>query len=422
MLSVGGLLIAVGGGVLSGLFTTPMNFMAWSWEASWFIYSVFGMVVFPWCLALGSVPELGAVYSAAYATHGISVFAKVALFGAGWGLGSVTFGLGTNIVGNSLGFSIILGATAAFGSLIPLLVNHPDDVGKPVGEVNFLSLFVTVLGLAVLAYAGVVKEAEQQQGKTETIESIVAPGKPKYKRVSDSLLQVGDTGRGSVEAPAAEAAPPSLTTGLLFCAMSGTFSPMLNLALAFGQPIADAARCCELSGAVCTVPAACVADATMVRHAAASSAKNAIWALAVGSGSIINLAYVFYRLSDERTWGELCSGPRADRSTAVQWDRKPGFYARHGSVLNYVYAIIMGLLWFGGNVLYGIGAGLMGKLGLVLGWPIFLCSMIITANVSGVLSGEWNGTTGKSRGYNVAGLLLLAVAVGIDTYASTLKA
>eukprot|EP01049_Picozoa_sp_SAG25_P022965 SAG25_NODE_9484_length_370_cov_1.324723_1_plen_62_part_10 len=62
------------------------------------------MLIFPWGLVLATVPDLGAVYAAA--TTGEII--EVVIFGACWGLGSTTFGLGCDMVGNSLGFSIIL--------------------------------------------------------------------------------------------------------------------------------------------------------------------------------------------------------------------------------------------------------------------------------------------------------------------------
>ena len=53
------------------------------------------------------------------------------------GLGSVTFGLGTAAVGNSLGFSIILGLPATLGSGIVLVVQHPEEIWTPVGICNW---------------------------------------------------------------------------------------------------------------------------------------------------------------------------------------------------------------------------------------------------------------------------------------------
>ena len=34
--------------------------------------------------------------------------------------------------------------------------------------------------------------------------------------------------------------------------------------------------------------------------------------------------------------------------------------------------LLMGVLWFTGNTLYGIGATMLGKLGTAVGWPLFI--------------------------------------------------
>ena len=71
----------------------------------------------------------------------------------------------------------------------------------------------------------------------------------------------------------------------------------------------------------------------------------------------------------------------------------------------------MGLMWYGGLSLYGLGAAAMGPLGGVLGWPIFMSMNIIVANVLGFLTGEWAGTSSKARGLSWSGIGVLVVAI-----------
>ena len=137
-LNVGALALIIAGGISSGLFTAPMNFMpAWEWENIWMVYAIWGMLVLPWVLVFITIPDLSEVYSAATSTE---IFETV-VFGAAWGLGSVTFGVGTSMVGNSLGFSIILGLTSTLGSGIVLVARHPKEVTSPEGI--FVSLCPT---------------------------------------------------------------------------------------------------------------------------------------------------------------------------------------------------------------------------------------------------------------------------------------
>jgi L-rhamnose-H+ transport protein len=71
------------------------------------------------------------------------------------------------------------------------------------------------------------------------------------------------------------------------------------------------------------------------------------------------------------------------------------------------------LLWFGGTVVYGIGATLLGSLGGIVGWPIFMAIDIIAALFWGAVAGEWRGASRRSLVYNWAGIgvLLLAIAI-----------
>jgi L-rhamnose-H+ transport protein len=110
------------GGFFNGSFTLPMKRMpGWRWENTWLPYSLVGMIIIPWAFAASTVPHLADVY------HQVTwpTLISVAVFGAGWGIGSTLFGLGIARVGMALGFAIILGITASIGSLLPLVVLHP---------------------------------------------------------------------------------------------------------------------------------------------------------------------------------------------------------------------------------------------------------------------------------------------------------
>ena len=80
----------------------------------------------------------------------------------------------------------------------------------------------------------------------------------------------------------------------------------------------------------------------------------------------------------------------------------------------------MGLLWFAGNILYGVGGALVpGNTGAVIGWPIFMVGMVLCANVTGILYGEWSGTSSKTTLYLVAGLATLLVATVVIALGNT---
>src|SRR6266849_3693013 len=53
-------------GILQGSFAAPMKRMpGWRWENSWLIFSLSGLIVFPWIINFATVPNVISVYSGA---------------------------------------------------------------------------------------------------------------------------------------------------------------------------------------------------------------------------------------------------------------------------------------------------------------------------------------------------------------------
>ncbi|MGH9444265.1 MAG: L-rhamnose/proton symporter RhaT [Terriglobia bacterium] len=168
----------------------------------------------------------------------------------------------------------------------------------------------------------------------------------------------------------------SFKVGLLICVFSGIFSCMLNLAFSFSQPVKQAA---------------------ILAGAKPVDAQYFVWMIALGGGFIANLVYSCFLLQRNRTWKNFTM-PRS------------GLLALLG--------IGMGLLWYFGVILYGSGAGIMGELGTVAGWPIFMATMIVFSTIWGFLTGEWKGSTSEAKWYMLAGLIVLVVASGISGLAN----
>jgi hypothetical protein len=83
-----------------------------------------------------------------------------------------------------------------------------------------------------------------------------------------------------------------------------------------------------------------------------------------------------------------------------------------------IFATIMGVLWMGSVAIYGTATTFLGVLGASEGWSIFQICIIFTANISGWLSGEWNGVSRQSRIALWVGLLLLGLATLSISYGS----
>jgi L-rhamnose-H+ transport protein len=317
--------------MLNGSFTAPMKFSNnWAWENTWLIYSVIGLLCIPIAVAFLSVPGLMTVYRAASP----NAVALAIVFGFGWGIGSILFGLGIQMLGMALGFAIILGLTAALGSLIPLIVFSRPTLFTTHGASVLLGLAIVICGIIASAVAGAKKTA-------------------------------GSTSIGM-----------HFRAGFLICIGSGIFNSMLNLALAFGAPIAEAA---------------------VQRGATPSAAQNAIWALAVTAGSFANIGYTLRLLFRNKSWGKF---------------RVPG------SGKNVLFGTAMGVLWMGGVSVYGAGAATLGNLGAIVGWPLFMSMVIVTGNVWGFATGEWKQAPPAALRMNLIGVALLVAAIVVISVGS----
>lgn len=329
--ALAGTLLAILGGVIHGSFALPMKGIQkhWAWENIWLVYSAVGLIFLPLLLALATVPSLGDVYSGT----SLALLLQVAIYGAGWGIGSTLFGLGISRIGMALGFAIILGMTSCLGSLIPMLVLHPADLNTHNGHVLLGGLAVVVVGIIVCARAGALRDRD--------------------------LAAASPTG-----------AKGAFAAGFLICIFSGILSPMLNIGFSFGEPIQKAAA---------------------AHGAALGMDANSIWVPGLAGGFLINAGYSIYLLCKNKTWCKFT----AEGTTAWHWG---------GSAL-------MGALWFGGMSIYGIGTAVMGPLGKVVGWPVFMSVVIVAANVNGLISGEWKGAKTKSIAHAWVGIALLVLAI-----------
>ena len=159
----------------------------------------------------------------------------------------------------------------------------------------------------------------------------------------------------------------SYAVALAVAVLCGLMAPMLNYAFAFGQSIADEA----------------------VRQGTSpQSAGYAVWPIALLGGLIPNAGYSCWLLSRNDTWKRFRGTWRPD-----VW-----------------FGCLMGVLWMSAFAIYGVSSVYLGPLGTSIGWALFQIFMIMTANLSGVLTGEWKDAPAPARRGMWTGLALLAVA------------
>jgi len=91
----------------------------WSWETTWAVAGLFSWILLPIGVSFLLLPHFGAFYS----SIPTEVLWKVALFGAMWGVGNVSYGLTMRYLGMSLGIGVAIGVTLVVGTLVPPLMH-----------------------------------------------------------------------------------------------------------------------------------------------------------------------------------------------------------------------------------------------------------------------------------------------------------
>ena len=334
--SAAGVLLLVVAGIVNASFSLPMKFTRkWAWENTWLVFSVFGLIALPLVTAPATVPALGSVYREA----GGRIIFEVSAFGAGWGVAQVLFGLAIDAIGIALAFSIVLGLSAALGSLIPLIWLHPDKILSPAGFADMGGVLLVVAGVSVCAVAGRMRERLQAAGTN-------AP-----RRIS-------------------------VSRGLTFAVVSGICAALMNFGVAFGGPLIAAAS---------------------AAGAKPQWAINSVWLPLMIAGAVPNILYCIRLLRRDGTSSN---------------------FSQNGTGSYWLLALVMAVFWFGSTLMYGVATTKLGALGPVIGWPLFMSLIVITASVLGVLTGEWSNTGAKPLGIQFAGVFILVVAVVVLSRAS----
>ena len=159
-----GMVLFTLGGLAGAVFSLPFKQVkSWAYESYWLFYAVFGLVVFPWILALATVPNLKDVLQNAPGLDLIRCFG----FGALWGLGGLTWGLMIRYLGIGLGLAIGCGLCSATGTLIPPIVTgKAAELVKDTGSiVVLLGVFGSLAGIAFVGLAGKSKEGELSEAQ-----------------------------------------------------------------------------------------------------------------------------------------------------------------------------------------------------------------------------------------------------------------
>ncbi len=336
MVLVYGLVLVLIAGFFQGSFILPMTMTKkWAWEHSWATFSLFGMLVFNWILALILIPKIFLILSSVPSKD---IYILI-LFGAGWGIGAILFGLGMDKLGMALGYPIIMGLIASLGALIPLVILFSELLLQAKGLVLLAGMAITIIGIVICSQAGSLKQPKE----------------------SSAELKSG-----------------TFTIGLIIAIFAGILSCLPNVGMAFGTSLVEAAKTAGTS---------------------VTFASNVVWSLIFTVGFIINFGYCLFLMLKNKNTGAY-------------------FQAETGK--NIFWGLLMAIMWIGSFYLYGMSSVKLGRLGVVVGWPLFISLSIVVGNLWGLWKGEWKEAPQKAKSLLYLGIVILILAVIIIAISNSL--
>ena len=152
---IGILLIAIGSLGSASFYVPFKKVKVWAWESYWLSQGLAAWIIAPWVFALLTVPS-GTLMDILHDAPSSSKWLTF-MFGALWGVGGLTFGLSIRYMGIALGQSLVLGLTAALGTLIPSIVAGEDLFSTRAGILTVVGVAIALAGIAVIGYAGALK-------------------------------------------------------------------------------------------------------------------------------------------------------------------------------------------------------------------------------------------------------------------------
>jgi L-rhamnose-H+ transport protein len=340
----------------------------WSWETYWLIQGIFSWIIAPLVLASLLVPDLFAILHAAPASSLYYAF----FWGCMWGIGGLTCGLSIRYLGFALGYAIVIGLCAVFGTLMPPIFNR--EIGgiasQPAGRVILAGLGVCVLGLLLSAFAGRAKEKELTEDEKKTSIEEFAYGK-----------------------------------GLAVAILSGVMSACFAYGLAAGKPIAAIAKTFLLS-----------------HHDADLWQNLPVLVVVLWGGFTTNFIWCVILLVRNHSTSQLAGTPAAaeETSAAVEASRHERLKAAMMTV-NYSMAAFAGIIWYFQFFFYSMGETKMGKYDFS-SWTLHMASIMIFAMLIGMVLKEWRGTSVRTRGLVAAGLVFLVGSTLVVGYGNYMKA
>jgi L-rhamnose-H+ transport protein len=343
------------GGLASASFYVPFRGVRnWAWETYWVVGGVFSWLIAPFLIASLFVHNLTAILRE---TPHSTVF-WCYLFGVLWGFGGLTFGLTMRYLGMSLGMAVALGYCAAFGTLVPPIVQGEfvnQILGTRSGILILIGVGICVFGIAVAGMAGISKERELPPDKrTAVIKEF------------------------------------NLKKGLLVATFCGIMSACFSYGLAVGGP---------------------------VRKIAASYGVPPLWRglpiliFVLAGGFTTNIVWCVILHVRNRTGSQYFQ-----RAGSAASEMPPRVLA-----LNYALCALAGFTWYFQFFFYTMGEAQMGTYRFS-SWTLHMASIMIFGTLWGLALREWKGSGARTMRLLAASLAVLVASTLVVGYGNYLSA
>jgi len=263
------------GAAMAASFYAPIEKVKkWSWETTWAVAGFFSWILLPIGVSFILLPG----FRAFYGSLDPGLVWRVALFGAMWGVGNVSYGLTMRHLGMSLGIGVAIGVTLVVGTLVPPLIHGQATMlfTTRSGLLTMAGILVALIGIAIVSYAGHQKE-----------------------------LQMGS-----------EVQEFNVRLGLALAVMCGIFSSGMSFAIDAATPIRTAALHLGVNSLYAALPS---------------------YVIIMGGGAVVNFAYCFFRLAFKKdlslrrdlsqTRGTISKNGALAAAGGIMWYLQFFFYA-----------------------------------------------------------------------------------------------
>ncbi|MDP6636947.1 MAG: L-rhamnose/proton symporter RhaT [Phycisphaerae bacterium] len=247
------------GAACGGSFGLPSKYVKKDtpWEVLWGPFFFFVAIVIPGIVAPLVTDDLFGIF----AEVGFAKIVPVLIFGLLWGLGSITLGKAFAFIGLSLAYALNYGTQIITGSVVPMAIHTPGEMGQTHGLVILAGVAVCVLGVIVAGRAAILKE---RSSKAEADES------------------PSDTDSKS----------PKMLIGLIIGILSGVLCACYSIGFSFAGPVNNlVAKSSTAAWATAWAPTALI-----------------LW-----GGALSACGYGVWELTKNKTWGQL-AGPGIGRT------------------------------------------------------------------------------------------------------------